>query len=424
MDQYRKSADLPSLGILSRLINPLNETDAVFDVMTGNNGTYAAGAGYDLCTGIGSPSMATFMQSASETLVGLTAPPNPVDPGTPVTLATISQDPNATYQWSLNGTAIPGATNPIYRLGSVGAANAGDYSVAVTTTAFLTLNYNVGTLSVNAGAPSTTTRLTNISTRAQVGTGANLLIPGFVLVGSGTDTLLIRAVGPGLQQFSVSGVLAQPTLSLFDSNGNMIASNQGWANAPFPSELAKMSSAVGAFALAPGSADCVLLAQLPAGAYTVQVSGVSSTTGVALAEIYEVSSTGPRLVNISTRAQVGTGSNILIPGFYISGSGSEQLLVRGDGPGLAQFAVAGALSNPTISVYSGQSVVALNTGWTTGPDASDIASVSASVGAFAFEAGSADSATVVNLGAGPYTVQLSGVGGTTGVGLAEIYEVP
>jgi hypothetical protein len=268
-------------------------------------------------------------------------------------------------------------------------------------------------------------RLINISTRAQVGTGGNILIPGFVVGGSGTETLLIRADGPSLTQFGVNGVLAQPSLSVYNSAGAVIASNTGWGTNTNPALIASTAASVGAFALTSGSADCALIASLPAGAYTVQVSGLNSTTGVALAEVYEVSASGTRLANISTRAQVGTGGNIIIPGFVISGSGTDQLLVRADGPSLTQFGVSGVLAQPSLSVYNGAgTVIASNTGWGTSSNPALLASTAAAVGAFAFASGSADSAQIVNLSAGAYTIQVSGVNGTTGVALAEVYEVP
>jgi hypothetical protein len=152
---------------------------------------------------------------------------------------------------------------------------------------------------------------------------------------------------------------------------------------------------------------------------------VGNTTGVALAEVYEVSSSGTRLVNISTRAQVGTGSSIIIPGFVISGAGNEPLLVRADGPGLSQFGVGGVLAQPSLSVFdSTGKLVASNTGWGTNSNPTFIASTATSVGAFALTAGSADSAAFVSLTLGAYTMQVSGVNNTTGVALAEVYEVP
>lgn len=272
-----------------------------------------------------------------------------------------------------------------------------------------------------------TSRLVNISTRAQVGTGANILIPGFVISGSGTETLLIRADGPGLAQFGVSGVLAQPSLRITNqSTGNTIASNTGWGTDANAAQIASVDSQVGAFALASGSADCAVIVNLPAGAYTVQVSGVNNTTGVALAEVYEVSSSGTRLINISTRAQVGTGGSIIIAGFVVSGSGTEQLLVRGDGPSLTQFGVTGALAQPSLSVINQGSggTIASNTGWSTNTNPSQVVSIGTTVGAFSLAAGSADSAVVINVPAGAYTAQVAGVNSTTGVALVEAYEAP
>jgi YVTN family beta-propeller protein len=275
------------------------------------------------------------------------------------------------------------------------------------------------------GGGSGSARLINISTRAQVGTGANILIPGFVIGGSGTETLLIRADGPALTGFGVAGALAQPSLSVFNSAGTVVASNTGWGTNANPAQIVSAASSVGAFALASGSADCALIAALPAGAYTVQVSGVGNSTGVALAEVYEVSFSGTSLVNISTRAEVGTGANIIIPGFVIAGSGSDQLLARADGPALTGFGVGGALAQPSLSVFDNSgNVIASNTGWGTNANPAQIASAAASVGAFALASGSADSALIVNLSAGAYTMQISGVNNSTGVALAEVYEVP
>jgi sugar lactone lactonase YvrE len=326
------------------------------------------------------------------------------------------------YQWNFNGSAIPGATGSSYTVSNAQSANAGSYTVTVTN-AQGSVTSAAGNLYINTG--SSGTRLINIATRALVGTGGNILIPGFVIGGSGTETLLIRADGPSLTDFGVSGALAQPSLTVTNSSNVVVASNTGWGTNANATQIASVSAQVGAFALAAGSADCAVIVNLPAGNYTVQVSGVGGTTGVALAEVYEVSYSGTRLINIATRAQVGTGGNILIPGFVIGGSGTEELLVRGDGPSLTAFGVSGALAQPSLTVTnSSNAVIASNTGWGTSSNPAEIASVAASVGAFAFASGSADCAQVVNLPPGAYTMQISGVNGTTGVGLAEVYEVP
>lgn len=187
---------------------------------------------------------------------------------------------------------------------------------------------NNDTIRKGTAAPpgSTPTRLINISTRAQVGTGSNLLIPGFAIRGAGMETLLIRAVGPSLGEFNVTGVLDAPVLTVFNSSQAVIASNAGWGNSSTSPQIVAAEASVGAFPLAENTSDCALIITLPAGTYTAQVSSGDGTAGVALAEVYEMASTGTRLVNISTRALVGTGANVLIPGFVISGSGTENLL--------------------------------------------------------------------------------------------------
>jgi hypothetical protein len=211
---------------------------------------------------------------------------------------------------------------------------------------------------------------------------------------------------------------------VIDGSGKVVASNTGWGTNANPAQIARVAAQVGAFAFAAGSADCAVIVNLAAGAYTVEISGLNNTTGVALAEVYEVASTGTRLINISTRALVGTNGNIVIAGFVIAGNGTEPLLVRADGPSLTPFGVAGVLAQPILTVLSGQTVVASNTGWGTSGNPAQIAGVASQVGAFPFAAGSTDSAVVVSLPAGAYTAQVSGANNTTGVALAELYEGP
>jgi len=131
--------------------------------------------------------------------------------------------------------------------------------------------------------------LTNLSTRAYVGTQGNVAIAGFVVSGSsGTKQVLIRGVGPTLVQFSVTGFLAQPVLTLFNSSGTKIASNTAWGTNPNPLQLSAAFTAAGAFVLPSGSADSALLLSLAPGSYTAEVSGLNNTTGTALIEVYEV----------------------------------------------------------------------------------------------------------------------------------------
>jgi uncharacterized protein (DUF1800 family) len=280
---------------------------------------------------------------------------------------------------------------------------------------------------LSAQSPS----VSNLSTRAQVGTGGNLLITGFNVGPGGNKQVLIRASGPALTAFGVGGVLNDPRLELF-SGSTKIAENDNWGTAIAPAVpvTAANFTAVGAFTWTAGSRDAALLSTLAPGAYTAQVSGVGATTGVALIEVYEVGAGVARLTNISTRAQVGTGGNILSPGLVMSpGSGTRRLLIRAAGPALGALGVGGALVDPTLVVLgAGGATVASNDNWGTpvGASAAGATALGAAftaAGAFDFAPGSRDAGVLADFSAGSYTIQVSGVGGTTGVALVEVYDV-
>lgn len=269
-------------------------------------------------------------------------------------------------------------------------------------------------------------QLSNLSARAQVGTGDNILIPGFVISGTGSKTVLVRGIGPELETHGVNGFLETPTIRLVSELSGDVATNTGWSTAPNAGLIAQTAVVLGAFELPNGSADSALLETLAPGSYTVHLAGVGNTTGVGLVEIYDADplNATARLVNVSARAQVGTGGNILIPGYVVAGSGSRRLLIRAVGPTLTVYHVAGVLEDPTLTVYSGTSaIVATNDDWGAAPNAAEIESVSNAIGAFPLTAGSKDAAALITVGPGSYTVQVSGVGATTGVALVEIFEV-
>jgi hypothetical protein len=125
-------------------------------------------------------------------------------------------------------------------------------------------------------------RLVNMSARNLVGTGDDILIVGFNVAGTGSKQLLIRAVGPRLGGFGVSGFLADPKLEIYRGDAK-VAENDNWSGS-----LAGSFTSVGAFPLDPGSRDAALLADLSPGSYTVQVRGADGGTGEALVELYEV----------------------------------------------------------------------------------------------------------------------------------------
>ncbi len=131
--------------------------------------------------------------------------------------------------------------------------------------------------------------MVNTAVRAQVGTGANILIPGLVVSDGAPKTVLIRAVGPGIAAapFNVAGTLAEPVITVF-TGSQSVATNAGWNTATNAATIREAARSVGAFALAEGSRDSALLLTLPAGAYTIQVAGANNSNGVALVEVYEV----------------------------------------------------------------------------------------------------------------------------------------
>jgi len=265
-------------------------------------------------------------------------------------------------------------------------------------------------------------RLANISSRTQVGAGASAPIIGFVIDAGAPKQVLIRAAGPALSGFGLAGVLANPRLEVFDSTGKSIANNDNWTTASIGG--ATTFNSVGAFPFAAGSRDAALIATLPPGAYTAQVTGVGTpNTGLALLEVYDVS--GPaRLINLSTRSFVGTGSSILITGVVVApGSENRKLLVRAAGPALSAFGLTGLLSDPSISLLNSRNVqIASNDNWGSGSSAA-IAAAGTQVGAFAFPVGSRDASLIADLAPGSYSIQVSGVGNASGLALVEMYDL-
>ena len=253
--------------------------------------------------------------------------------------------------------------------------------------------------------------LSNLSVRVALTSGEALIVGA--VVGSGSKTVLIRAAGPALNQFGLNG-MSDPRVELFGVGADAIGSNDDWS-----STLQATFASVGAFPFASFSKDAAIL-QAVSGPFTVQTRG--SAAGVVLCEVYDVGGgSSPRLINVSSRNRVGTGSDILIAGFAINGVGPKKILVRAVGPTLGGFGVTGALADPSLTLLDSRGVkVAANDNW----DAS-LAATFNQVGAFALLPGSRDAAIVATLAAGAsYTAQVSGVNNSTGEALIEIYEVP
>lgn len=277
---------------------------------------------------------------------------------------------------------------------------------------------------------SNTDRLINLSSRGFAGKDDATLISGFVVQGSQPKRVLLRAVGPGLTRLAgLSGVLAKPQIALLDAAHREIVRNADWTTADNADEIARAAMRVGAFPLAPADRDAALLVTLDPGLYTALVSPQSGSDGVCLIEVYDADdagSAGSRAINISTRAQVGTGDNILIAGCVVGGNAARTILIRGVGPALkTRFGMIGALAQPRLTLCDRHGNVLVSAAaWSAGVNVDAIRDAAKRVGAFNFDESSKDSALLVALSPGLYTVQLSGVDGAGGTGLVELYDLP
>jgi hypothetical protein len=331
-------------------------------------------------------------------------------------------NPAPTYQWKKNGVAITGATAATLTLANAQTSDAASYTVTATNSV-TAVTSTAAVLTVNPVVTPIASRITSLSIRNGAGTGDQILIVGFQVLGNG-KSLLIRGVGPalGAAPFNLPGVLADPQLNLFNGTPTLINSNDNWSDAANASQVAATAAQLQDFPLPVGNKDAALLSTLNDGLYTAQVSGTGNTTGIALVEVYDANPTAAsRLTGVSARTQVGTGANILIAGFGITGTAPMKVLLRGVGPTLAPLGVTGVLADPQIAVYTspGGIQIASNDNWN---DNANAAQISANSG-FPLAAGSKDAALLLTLDPGTYTVQVSGVGNTTGIALVEVYEI-
>jgi hypothetical protein len=255
----------------------------------------------------------------------------------------------------------------------------------------------------------------NLSTRMRVQTGDNVGIGGFIITGSAPKHLLLRAIGPSLTQFGVSGALADPVLELQGPGGFVPVTNDNWRDDPV------QEAAIIATGSPPTSnLESAIDATLNPAAYTAILRGKDDSAGVALIEVYDLSQAVPaKLANISTRAFVATGDNIVIGGFVLGRqNGADRVVLRGIGPSLTALGVPGALADPTLELRDGNgTLLALNNDWQDDPtQAAEL------VAAGLAPANQLESGMAMTLLPGAYTALLDGLNHGTGVGLVEIYD--
>jgi hypothetical protein len=241
-----------------------------------------------------------------------------------------------------------------------------------------------------------------------VQTGENVGIGGFIITGTAPKQVLLRGIGPSLTGFGVPDALADPVLEF----GSL--TNDNWMDTQGPAILAT--------GLAPtNDLESAILVTLNPGAYTAIVKGKNNTSGIASVEVYDLSPAVPaKFANISTRALVGTGSNIVIAGFILgNNSGNDRIVARGIGPSLTAYGVPNALADPVIELRDGNgTLLVANNDWQDNPvQASEL------IAANLAPTNNLESGIVATLAPGLYTVLLAGLDNGTGVGLVEVYDL-
>ena len=244
--------------------------------------------------------------------------------------------------------------------------------------------------------------------------GDNVGIGGFIITGTAPKHVLLRAIGPSLSQFGVPNVLADPVIELHGPGGFTTITNDNWRDNP------TQEAAILATGIQPtNNLEAAIDTTLNPGTYTAVVSGKNNTSGVALIEVYDLSQAVlARLANISTRAFISTGDNIVIAGFTLGNqSGNAKVVVRGLGPSLAAAGVANALADPMLELRDGNGALLISDN-----DWQDNSSQAAEVSAAGLApTNSLESAIAATLPPGLYTALLSGMNNSSGVGLVEVY---
>jgi hypothetical protein len=331
-------------------------------------------------------------------IAGQTLPcPTPTLPPTATPTATIAPTPTPTLSPGITPSPTPTAT----------ATSTATATIAPTATPSLTPG-------VTATPTASPAQAVNLSTRMFVQTGDNVGIGGFIISGSAPKHVLVRVIGPSLIQFGVPNALADPTLELQGPAFPAI-NNDNWRDDP------AQEAAILATGLAPtNNLESAIDVTLNPGAYTAIARGKNNTSGVALIEVFDLSAAVlAKLANISTRAFINTGDNIVIAGFILGGNGGNgRIIVRGIGPSLTGFGVPNALANPTLELRDGNgALLTFNNDWQ--DDSVQAAELTA---AGLAPTNPLESGIAATLSPGLYTALLAGLNNGTGVGLVEVYD--
>ena len=235
------------------------------------------------------------------------------------------------------------------------------------------------------------------------------MIGGFIITGNKAKKVIVRGIGPSLARQGVVGAMADPTLQLRDSRGNLIGSNDNWTS---------HRSEVEATGVAPtDNRESAIVATLSPGNYTCVLQSKTGTPGVGLFELYDLDAASSHLANISTRGKVGLGENVVIGGFIIGGDQPTKVIIRAIGPSLAKSGISNALQDPKLELHGPTgSLIFSNDNWKSSQQ-QQIAATGIP------PTDNREAAIVANLKPGHYTAIVRGHGNATGVALVEVYNL-
>jgi hypothetical protein len=266
-------------------------------------------------------------------------------------------------------------------------------------------------------------RLVNLSSRGIVSSGENTLVAGLVVADTHGKRFLSRAVGPTLAHYDAATTVADPQLSVLTASGIELFRNNGWETGPDGATLRQVFNSVGAFPLDADSADSAVVAPLGSGNYSLHMSSPTGRNGIGLVELYTLDDNG-RTLNLSTRAFVGSGGDVLVSGFVVQGPAYQRILIRGIGPSLRGYGIADPLADPVLTLFSDQTPIASNDRWGAAGNAAGLRAAMQAVGAFDLAENSEDAALLITVPPGLYSAVVSGKDGRQGIGLLELYVVP
>ena len=258
--------------------------------------------------------------------------------------------------------------------------------------------------------------LVNLATRMRVQTGDNVLIGGFILLGSSPKKVILRAIGPSLTANNqpLPGRLADPNLTLYDSTGSALFTNNDWMDSP------QKQAIIDSTIPPTDPKESAIVATLPPGGYTAIMNSANNTPGIGVVELYDLDQPAPaNPANISTRGFVETGDNVMIGGFIVGGSQNRTVFVRALGPSLTAVGVPNALPDPFLELHDASgAIIASNDNWKSDQQTQIVAT--------SIPPTDDKEAAIVSapLPPGNYTAIVRGVGNNpTGVALVEIYQL-